>query len=286
MADKTKIDWCDASWNPVTGCEHRCPYCYAKGIAERFGKNWLPDENPDTYKCVLDGTETHAILELDGLQARKQKNGKIAPAAYPLGFTPTLHRYKLDEPQRWTKPRNIFVCSMADLFGAWVPDEWIIEVFKACQRAPQHRYLFLTKNPARYASLKNPADDRYNGLLFAPNCGYGATATSRAQLVQAMEAFYEMPFALYRFLSIEPICDNLEWLSEAVKRYAGPGPKARPGWVIFGAESGNRKNKVIPQKEWVDNAVQMCRNIGAAVFMKDSLREIMGGDFIQEYPWS
>ena len=58
-----------------------------------------------------------------------------------------------------------------------------------------------------------------------------------------------------------------------------------PEWVIFGAETGNRKGKVIPKKEWVDNAVRMCRNMGAAVFMKDSLRGIMGPDFVQEYPW-
>ena len=58
-----------------------------------------------------------------------------------------------------------------------------------------------------------------------------------------------------------------------------------PEWVIFGAETGNRKDKVIPKKEWVDNAVQMCRNMKAKVFMKDSLREIMGADFIQEFPW-
>ena len=61
--------------------------------------------------------------------------------------------------------------------------------------------------------------------------------------------------------------------------------KKLPEWVIFGAETGNRKDNVVPQKEWVDNAVQMCRNMGAKVFMKESLREIMGADFVQEFPW-
>ena len=58
-----------------------------------------------------------------------------------------------------------------------------------------------------------------------------------------------------------------------------------PEWVIFGAETGNRKGKVTPEKAWIDNAVKMCRNIKAKVFMKESLREIMGGDFVQEFPW-
>ncbi|MFR1061782.1 MAG: DUF5131 family protein [Enterocloster sp.] len=59
---------------------------------------------------------------------------------------PTFHKYRLNEYQN-KKSRNIFVCSMADLFGEWVPDEWIEEVFEACDNAPQHNYLFLTKNP-------------------------------------------------------------------------------------------------------------------------------------------
>ena len=57
-------------------------------------------------------------------------------------------------------------------------------------------------------------------------------------------------------------------------RHMGNGDM--PEWVIFGAETGNRKGKVIPEKAWIDNAIQMCRNMGASVFMKESLREIMG----------
>lgn len=139
MGKKTKIDWCDATWNPVTGCLHGCEYCYARRIAERFGKHLMPIF---THYSVLN----EPVREVRGICA-----GKVLP--YPFDFTPTYHRYKLGEPSRWTKPRTIFVCSMADLFGDWVPDEWIEEVFQACKAAPQHRYLFLTKNPDRYFSL-------------------------------------------------------------------------------------------------------------------------------------
>ena len=84
------------------------------------------------------------------------ETGKKSP--YPFDFEPTFHKYRLNEYQN-KKGRNIFVCSMADLFGDWVPDEWIEEVFKACHDATQHNYLFLTKNPERYAELGMPCDN-------------------------------------------------------------------------------------------------------------------------------
>ena len=268
MGDKTKIDWCDASWNPVTGCLHGCEYCYAERMAKRFGGK------------IITGHDHLYILD----EPARREDGTINP--YPYRFDPTLHRYLLDMPTRWQRPRNIFVCSMADLFGSWVPDEWIKEVLNACNAALRHRYLFLTKNPARYGSIKNPYDVRWNGLPFGPNFWYGATATDKKQLAQALAGFDEMPIASHRFLSVEPLFDNAEWLSTLMDNHARTGPKTGPEWVIFGAETGNRKGKIIPQKEWIDNAVQMCRNIGATVFMKESLRGIMGPDFIQEYPWS
>ena len=266
MGSKTKIDWCDSSWNPVTGCEHRCPYCYAKGIAERFGTNWLPDENPDDYKCVLDGTETHAILELDGMQVRKQKDGRIVPAAFPLGFTPTLHRYRLDDPQQWKQPRNIFVCSMADLFGDWVPPEWIQEVFAACGKAPQHRYLFLTKNPKRYRELQ------LKGKL--PKQHWYGTSVTRKDDRDFFAPGYNT------FVSIEPILESFSDEKHAAYR------QMVQAWAILGAETGNRKNKIVPKKEWITELVDYYSKFGyTKFFMKDSLRSLMGDDFKQEFPW-
>ena len=266
MGSKTKIDWCDSTWNPVTGCEHRCPYCYAKGIAERFGTNWLPDENPDDYKCVLDGTETHAILELDGMQVRKQKDGKIVPAAFPLGFTPTLHRYRLDDPQQWKQPRNIFVCSMADLFGDWVPLEWIQEVFAACGKAPQHRYLFLTKNPKRYRELQ------LKGKL--PKQHWYGTSVTRKDDRDFFAPGYNT------FVSIEPILESFSDEKHAAYR------QMVQAWAILGAETGNRKNKIVPKKEWITELVDYYSKFGyTKFFMKDSLRDLMGADFRQEFPW-
>ena len=84
---------------------------------------------------------------------------------YPFGFEPTFHKYRLDMPQKLKQSKNIFVGSMADIFGEWVPDEWIEEIFKACEKSPQHNYLFLTKNPKRYKELAEkellPLSDNY-----------------------------------------------------------------------------------------------------------------------------
>lgn len=124
--NETKIDWAEMSWNPVTGCRHGCPYCYARRTAHRFDAR----------------LEDHAAV--GGLHVLEER---IKGTPYPYGFEPTLHRYRLDQPERKKEGRTVFVCSMADLFGRWVPTAWIRDVLDACQRAPQHRYLFLTKTP-------------------------------------------------------------------------------------------------------------------------------------------
>ena len=140
--NKTKIDWCDMTWNPVTGCLHGCEYCYARRIAERF----KCDNETFAKKHINSSTDDFICYE-----------GEYH-CAFPFGFKPTLYMERLDEPQHIKKPHNIFVCSMADLFGDWVSDEWIQQVFKACEVAPQHNYLFLTKNPKRYENIRVNAD--------------------------------------------------------------------------------------------------------------------------------
>lgn len=284
---KTKIDWCDATWNPVTGCLHGCEYCYARKIAERFGGCWRLDLPPDTSwrnrahfawglcervlmgdyarhsdrKChVLDEPE----IECAVFDPPSGYCGKVKP--YPYSFDPTFYRYKLDEPQRWKKPRNIFVCSMADLFGDWVPDEWITEVFKACEAAPQHRYLFLTKNPKRYMELK------LKGKL--PKQHWYGTSVTRKDDRDFFAPGYNT------FVSIEPI---LESFSD--EKHAAYRQMVQP-WVILGAETGNRKNKIVPEKEWITELVDYYSMFGyTKFFMKDSLRGLMGADFQQEFPW-
>ena len=242
------MDWCDSTWNPVTGCLHGCEYCYARKIAERFSTE---EKNKRPYLPVLD-VPTRRV--------------RTKPEPYPYGFKPTFHRYKLDEPQKWKKPRNIFVCSMADLFGEWVPDEWIQEVFKACDAAPQHRYIFLTKNPHRYYDLIE------KGILTEhDNWWLGSTIDGdSAKKKRFQERGYNS------FVSIEPLLEPI---------YVGLGSFGSDEWVIIGAETGIRKGKVVPDRSWIDLIVSAANITKMKVFMKESLREIMGDDFRQELPW-
>lgn len=262
MGDKTKIDWADATWNPVTGCLHGCEYCYARRIAERFGGFGF-STNTEISKELAEGKIVYVPAALR--HYRSDKNYEVTKAPYPFGFKPTFYRERLDIPKRWTRPRNIFVCSMADLFGEWVPDEWIKAVFDACDAAHQHRYLFLTKNPWRYNDLIN------KGIITGreENFWLGSTMTGPAN------PFYSSGFNK-TFISIEPILRPFT--------YAGNSPFA-VSWVIVGAETGNRKDKVIPKKEWILEIAERCRALDTPIFMKESLRGIMGEEFRQEFPW-
>ena len=275
---KTKIDWCDSTWNPVTGCLHGCEYCYARRIAERFGSHGknLIDPVGDSLACVSEADESR---ELDNqlCEVKTVYNGlSVRPAPYPYDFAPTFHRYKLDEPQHWKKPRNIFVCSMADLFGDWVPDEWITEVFKACDAAPWHRYLFLTKNPKRFKML------RENGIKLPKDCWIGTSVskdeeeadqyTGRTRYISD-----NWDTTAKWFVSVEPILERM--LRNSLENLTAMH------WVIVGAETGNRKGKIVPQKEWINEIAAECRRCRVPIFMKESLREIMGDDFRQEFPW-
>ena len=114
----SKIEWTDASWNPITGCtkiSSGCQHCYAEVMARRL--------------CAM--------------RVDKYKNG----------FQVTLHEDCLDEPVKWRKPRTIFVCSMSDLFHKDVPFEFIDKVLKVIERTPQHHYQILTKRADRMAEF-------------------------------------------------------------------------------------------------------------------------------------
>ncbi|MFG6393146.1 MAG: phage Gp37/Gp68 family protein [Lachnospiraceae bacterium] len=238
--NKTKIDWCDSTWNPVTGCLHECKYCYARGIAERFG-------GKQKYANIFE--ENEPVIGTDG-----------KALAYPHSFSPTLLRYRLNDYIN-KKSRNIFVCSMADLFGSWVPDSWIEEVFKACEKAPQHNYLFLTKNPKRYEKIL----DRY----MPPSMWFGWSQTGP----MGHECDFETHHSVKTFISIEPLLTPFEEFH--IKGV---------DWVIIGAETGRRKDKVIPEREWIKSIVNECIKNDIPVFMKSSLAEIWCKPLMQEFP--
>ncbi len=262
--EKTKIDWCESTWNPVTGCLHRCEYCYARSIAKRFSYEGATlDAPPELQRIwIIDskgsGYGNHVLrYPVDTI------DGKKVP--YPYGFAPTFHKYRLREYQK-KKSRNIFVCSMADLFGDWVPDEWITEVFSACKAAPQHNYFFLTKNAKRYAELGEllPSNN---------NMWYGISITKESEV----HNFNFLPAFRNTFVSIEPLLEDF-----CVEQHNILFRQV--DWFIIGAETGNRKNKVVPKREWIEEIVYECKGNNKPVFMKESLKDIWKKPLIQEYP--
>jgi protein gp37 len=123
MADRSKIEWTEATWNPVTGCSKvsaGCKNCYAERLAAR-------------------------------LQA-------MGNPRYRNGFRVTLHADLLDLPKRWREPRLIFVNSMSDLFHEHVPEEFIQRVFATMRDCPQHTFQILTKRSTRLRKLAGNLD--------------------------------------------------------------------------------------------------------------------------------
>lgn len=280
--NNTKIEWCNSTWNPVTGCLHDCKYCYARKIANRFGgcnEKWDRILTPH-YNVPL--TELDEPLTITRSSAGP-RNGQTVKAPFPFGFDPTFHKYRLSEPAKWKNPRTVFVGSMTDLFGEWVPDRWIKDVFNACEKAPQHRYLFLTKNPQRYVNLAEKEI-----LPISENMLFGISVTNKAETIDAAEAVSGLMdiFCKYAenvpvFLSVEPLLEDVtqtdEWKEMYIDSYVN--------WIIVGAETGNRKDKIVPSKTWIDNITEDCDYSIIPVFMKDSLIPIIGEENMRrEFP--
>ena len=163
------------------------------------------------------------------------------------------------------KPKSIFMDSMSDI-GLWEP-QWIKETLEAMKRNDQHKYIFLSKCCNGFLGevhkFLNGLQHTYFGL--SVTCGNDLNKLKGTE---------------FDFLSIEPLLSKINWYD-----LNGKIPLSVKLFII-GAETGNRKNKVVPQKDWVTNIVNYADEHGVAVFMKSSLKEIMGNDFRQDkLPW-
>lgn len=271
--NNTRIDWCDSTWNPVTGCKGGCDYCYARSIANRFG-GWTTGGVKTTQNFFSDPPVLDSPLLLE------RKSGKVVKAPYPFAFTPTFHRYRLEEPLKKRKGQNIFVGSMADLFGRWVPTKWIVEVLDICRKAPQHNYLFLTKFPERYVEL-----DHLALLPHEENFWYGATITNAKQMKRSADSIGQLRQEVRSFFSMEPLMEDVARSEAWEMSYNG----AYANWIIIGAMTGPGSESQQPCREWVERIVDDAKNelspfYPIPVFMKDNLRKVWGRDLIQEFP--
>ncbi len=160
------------------------------------------------------------------------------------------------------KPSMIFVDSMSDI--AYWEDEWIDKVSRRMDANMQHTFLFLTKKPECYRRLD---------AIFSQNCWFGITITDQSAMNHCADVILKTRWHIPRrgFFSIEPLLERID-------------PLLIPDWLIIGAETGNRKGKVIPEVAWVQDLVDFvqCKNI--PIWLKENLRGIWPGKLIQEKP--
>lgn len=233
----SKIEWTDATWNPITGCSkisEGCEHCYAERMVKRF------------------------------------------PKIYPNGFRPTFHEKRLSDPLHWKKPRRIFVCSMGDLFHEDVPLEWIAKVFKVMKNCPQHKFLLLTKRPARAkAVLETLMHFYYLETLmhfyypeesdpvtaYFPHVWLGVTIELSSYRHRAI-TLLNTHFA-HRFVSLEPLLGPINIESFIWNRSIDKGFIE---WVIVCGETGPGAREMKP--EWVRDIRDKCADIGVPFFFK------------------
>jgi protein gp37 len=170
MSDHSKIEWTDATWNPLRGCTKispGCKHCYAETFAERFR-----------------GVPGHP---------------------YEQGFDLRLIPEKLSEPFTWPSPRTVFVNSMSDLFQANVPDDYILEVVRVMMEANWHTYQVLTKRSER---LRELLSTRLKFASQARHIWWGVSVEDKKYGLPRIGHLRETPAAI-RFLSIEPLLEDL-----------------------------------------------------------------------------
>ena len=245
---RTLIEWTDWTWNPVTGCLSHCSYCYnlrPGSLLGRFGSVYI--ENGKT--C----TET--------LNWRRRETGEIHIARkgerIPYGYDPTFYPHRLEDPLKKRRPSKIFVCDCADLWGEWVPKEWIEEVLKVVKMCPQHTFQFLTKNPKRYLDFEPLPENSWAGTTVTCNKDY-----ERAKVMGKVKA----PI---RFLSIEPLFGEVSFDLHGIQ------------WIIIGAMTG--RNPLRPKKEWIEKILSNAKKLGIPIFLKNNLRPYYP-DSLRQFP--
>lgn len=271
MADKSGIEWTDATWNPLAGCtpvSEGCRHCYAASMAIR-----LEGMGQVKYK----GTAKKAS---DG---RAVFTGKI-----------NLDIASLQKPLEWKTPRRIFVNSMSDLFHENVPDDYISAVFSTMRAAHWHTFQVLTKRPERMATWTKAY---YGDTVPLPNVWLGTSVENQEAADTRVHHLLRAP-ATIRFLSCEPLLGRVRlprYLMHPVamcdchrSRYKMEGyPTLEPDftkhmgcpecgkpyttitgihWVIAGGESGHKARPLHP--DWIRELRDHCQATGTAFHFK------------------
>lgn len=265
MADKSAIEWTDATWNPIVGCSlvsPACTNCYAMAMAARLEHMAKLASARRPYKQTC-GT-SHYAGTTKIVNGKPVWTGKLAQAPESV----------LLKPLTWKKPRRIFVNSMSDLFHESVPDEWLDRIFAVMALAPQHTFQVLTKRPKRmreYFETRREGDpwaeaaDEISDLLGMadsvtvlepkdiplPNVWLGCTVEDQPRADERIPELLATP-AAFRFVSTEPMLGAVDlrrinfqpnlWIDcidrNWPERFAQFGAGRGLDLVIAGGESG------------------------------------------------
>jgi protein gp37 len=174
---KTKIEWTDLTWNPVTGCDRisrGCDHCYALTMARRLKAMGMPQYQTDGN-----------------------------PRTSGPGFGVAMHPEALDVPQTWTGQRMVFVNSMSDLFHAKVTLAFIRQLIEVIRETPQHTYQVLTKRAVRARKISASIDWPDNLWL--------GVSVEEMDVAHRVDELRRIP-AKVKFLSCEPLLGNLSEL--------------------------------------------------------------------------
>jgi protein gp37 len=246
---KTDIEWCDYSWNVVTGCtkiSDGCKHCYAERMAKRLAGRGYFKEDP---------------------------------------FQITWHDDRIEQPLKWKKPKRIFVCSMGDLFHKDVPSDWIYDVLDVTKYAYWHTFLILTKRPSRMLSFIK--ETFYSQLLKnsteLQNVWLGVSVENQAAADERIPLLLQTPAAA-RFVSCEPLLEKID-LS---KNFRGDKSNEQSiegtiRLVICGGETGPGARYMNP--DWARSLRDQCKDV-VPFFMKQmSKREPIPEDLmVREFP--
>lgn len=272
MADRTTIEWTDATWNPIRGCtrvSEGCRNCYAEIMAARFSDPGQWGHGIARRVKLPDGGTDH------------RWTGKLE-----------LIETRLDQPLRWRAPRRIFVNSTSDLFHEAALDEWIDRVFAVMALAPQHTFQVLTKRPERMREYlaANPGIrirtemPRIAGPLPViemdwplPNVWLGTSVEDQASADARIPHLLATPAAV-RFVSAEPLLGPVDLDEIAIPRpdlrasviwsalRGWGGAPAKLDWVIVGGESGPGARPMRP--DWARSLRDQCVAAGVPFFFK------------------
>ena len=276
MADKSSIEWTDATWNPTRGCSlvsAGCTHCYAMRQAHRFSGSG------EAYEGLTRLTSDGPVW-----------TGEVR-----------LAEEKLEEPLHWKKPRRIFVNSMSDLFHESLPDEAIDKVFAVMALCPQHIFQILTKRPERMRDYICNRDGwrRLTECIFQTVSEHNLDETLLLGCIEELrinpagpdECWVKIPLlnihlgvsaenqetadaripwllrtpAAMRFISYEPGLGPLN-LNNADDDGLRAGLKGALHWVIIGGESGPGARPFDIQ--WARTVIAQCKAAGVPVFVK------------------